>query len=356
MSKVFYPEIRADHPVLGSVMSPQTEVRLLGPEWDSVVVTNSLGFRDGEHDLRCDVRRIVWLGDSVVAAIRCPQEDTFPHLIGPRLSAQTIAIACGGWCQREQYRAYQIYGRQFQATAVVLVIYAHNDLIENPTRMFAGENQPSIDNDELDQNILDEYRLAPLASQRTGELKNAGTVGQPDSLMEGLQSQLRAQRRVKALAYGLGLAASPYPTWPDMYGGMAMFECYQTHLSPPWKKHYDLLLEYVTRLRGRVEGAGSKFVAVIYPSPWQVTDASWSELTMRFPDLGRQHDRQAPMRHLRERFDKASVTYVDLLEMMDGADAREFYFRCVDHLNQRGEALVADLLAPKLSAHLDAAE
>ncbi len=58
LEKIYYPEIRENHPTLGFTHKPNSIFHLRSIEWDSEVKTNQLGFRDREHSLK-KIRRYI---------------------------------------------------------------------------------------------------------------------------------------------------------------------------------------------------------------------------------------------------------------------------------------------------------
>jgi len=99
---------------------------------------NSLGYHDVEHATLAqpDVRRVVLLGDSYVAAgtmqiPATPGQRLLHHLnAGSDRQYEVISIGQGGWDGRTELQAWQAHGAGFSPGVVVTLFLAFND-VEN---------------------------------------------------------------------------------------------------------------------------------------------------------------------------------------------------------------------------------
>ena len=135
-SNAGHPFLRCD-PLLGwrGIPHHSYEVKL---EWSHhVVVRNSRGMHGGEHALEKTpgVFRTMFLGDSFVAALQVPEQETHHQLVEDRLNARAgrtafemINAGVGGWSPAQEYLYFRHEGQQYAPDAVVLFWYPANDL------------------------------------------------------------------------------------------------------------------------------------------------------------------------------------------------------------------------------------
>jgi lysophospholipase L1-like esterase len=108
-------------------------------EFDTRIKTNSLGLRGEEiSPLPQDGYRILFLGDSQVAAFEVEQEDTFVHLLQKKLinelnrPVQVINAGVRGYGTDQSYLYYTSDGRNLKPHLVVFM-HTANDLMNNTT-------------------------------------------------------------------------------------------------------------------------------------------------------------------------------------------------------------------------------
>jgi hypothetical protein len=125
-------------------------------EFSTPVRINSLGLRGPEIEaLPEDGYRILFLGDSVVAAFEVLQEETFVRLIGERLEAelafpvQTLNAGVRGYGTDQSLLYYRERGHEFEPDMVVFV-HSINDIRNNMTlhRMGRPLGKPAFGLDE----------------------------------------------------------------------------------------------------------------------------------------------------------------------------------------------------------------
>lgn len=124
---------RHDRNVAGRYVGP----RPFPIEFESEVSINSFGLRGPEiAPLPEGGLRILFLGDSMVAAFEVPYEASFAHLVGPRLAArigrpvQTVNGAVRGYGTDQSYLWYRERGKSLEADWVVFV-HSINDATDN---------------------------------------------------------------------------------------------------------------------------------------------------------------------------------------------------------------------------------
>lgn len=129
-------------PVLGWAHTPNSRGVYIGPkpwpvEFHNPVEINSDGLRGPEiTPVPPGGRRVLFIGDSMLAAFEVEYERTFPALIGQMLTedlavpVQVVNAGVRGYGTDQSYLYFRERGRKLQPDAVVLV-YSGNDPREN---------------------------------------------------------------------------------------------------------------------------------------------------------------------------------------------------------------------------------
>jgi hypothetical protein len=108
-------------------------------EFTNTVQLNSRGAHDVEHGLAkpADMRRLLILGDSLVAALEVPAEDLFFRRLARQLEAnaaaptEVIAFGFAGYGTPQEYLFYQTEGHTYDPDVVLLLFTPHNDFTDN---------------------------------------------------------------------------------------------------------------------------------------------------------------------------------------------------------------------------------
>jgi hypothetical protein len=131
-------------PVLGWSQQPGARAEYIGPrpwpvEFQTSVAINSSGLRGPELEaLPPGGRRVLVLGDSMVAAFEVPWESTFTALLQDQLSAssgapvQVVNAGVRGYGTDQSLLYYRERGRELQPDLVVF-FHSGNDLMDNTT-------------------------------------------------------------------------------------------------------------------------------------------------------------------------------------------------------------------------------
>ncbi len=117
-------------------------------DFSNEVTLNSHGFHDVEHVLKredYEVFRLLIVGDSYVAALSVPLEDTFFRQLQAALNTrnplrrkayEVIAMGRGNQAQARELEYIKSYGNLIQPDAVLLLFFCGNDFMENGPATF----------------------------------------------------------------------------------------------------------------------------------------------------------------------------------------------------------------------------
>jgi hypothetical protein len=112
--------------------------RFAGREFDTIVTVNSLGVRDDERSLQSP--EIFVLGDSFAMGWGVADNETFAALVGEETKLRVLNLAVSSY---GTVRELEIAKRADASRLnTVIIQYAHNDMEENKTYLYNGDNLP----------------------------------------------------------------------------------------------------------------------------------------------------------------------------------------------------------------------
>lgn len=151
---------RSEDPGIGYELIPGSR----GRAFKTDVVVNSLGFRSPEPATGADVRRVVFLGDSITFGSELPAGTTFPDLLAARLEAQDVRfdvqnLALSGYDTLQEIAVLERHGLPLDPE-IVVVGFCLNDAgvvsanLEYLERLNAYAKSPGLLRSRLGQLLL----------------------------------------------------------------------------------------------------------------------------------------------------------------------------------------------------------
>lgn len=296
---------------------------------------NRDGFRDERYaPARTDARRILVLGDSYVAALETPQENTFHTLLESASGSEVIAMGVSGYQITQEVLAYQEIGAAYQPDDVLLMLYIGNDLLGNMPR----EDAPyyTVNGEVLELHNYPwrgDFQIELVSGQRSTWIMKASEL----AFMVGILSPSAPPPTSDAPP-----APSDTPT-DTYYCDYLTIANYSTISDEHWAINEALLLA----LRDAAAADGATFRIAVIPTEFQVQpdyEAEFLEACPRPESFG-----APPIQdHLHAFFEANDIPYLDLREAM--IDAREstdqaMYLTGIDnHWTPAGHSAVADAL------------
>lgn len=224
-----------DDPVLGWSLEPNRQGRFVGPrpfpvEYRTTVRTNSLGLRGPDPTAMPDGgRRVVVLGDSVVAGFEVEENETYSSLLAPKLQTavgmpvQVVNAGVRGYGTDQEYLLYRERLRELRPHLVVLHVTA-NDPDDDTTlhRMqrrygkpafaFSGDGGLRVVGQPVPRYpACSEYRVEPSSRVRRVDGVRARVfcwtqmnVVERSALLSFLTARLERQPKLVRWLYGLG--------------------------------------------------------------------------------------------------------------------------------------------------------
>jgi lysophospholipase L1-like esterase len=336
----------AHDPVLGWSHPPGARGEYVGPrpwpiEFQTPIEINAEGLRGPELEpLPAGGRRVLFLGDSMVAAFEVPYEQTFTALLEPilseRLGAEVQVLNAGvrGYGTDQSYLYYRARARAFRPDLVVL-FHSGNDLEDNeklhemrrPLGKAAFALEPDGSLALHGQPVpayaaCSEYRISPPGGVRRvdGRVERAACALQMalfdhSALFSFLTMLVPWDENLLLLLYRFG-------------GPAPKARAQAVQVEPPDQRYRrELALALLERLAREVEADGSRVL---------VTGIA-------------KHLRALGVDELRAR----GVAVQDL-SALDGEDALRLRWKHDAHYNAEGHRRVAEVLAPAIEAQLRA--
>lgn len=294
------------------------------------VKLNSLGFHDIEHPVArksTDTFRVMIIGDSYVAALSCPLEETFFRRLEGKLKQnnplnrsnyEVIACGQGNQAQAKETQYVTSLAPIYKPDLTLLLFFCGNDFMENwhetfdQARFFASQYKKNIATRKiaLFQNllVLPQSRLNGLIAETTTSL-----------YAEHLNWFNKDFKKEDLLSPELGV--------------------YQVPLVPVWQKAYDATADLLIKLKNECDKNGAPLVIAILSGPQAIGDKGWSKI---FQNASDHFDPLQPERWLTDWCEQNAVPYVSLEPALSRAGKKRVFWQHDGHLNPKGNAAVVD--------------
>jgi hypothetical protein len=327
------------HPVYGSFHIPSTTSWLWTDEYITRVDINSHGLREREiqYEKPAGVRRVVIVGDSFVEGSEVPAEATIGRRLETLLNTdrgetvEVINAGVLGYGTTQEYLLIENEALRYQPDVVILVFFPGNDLADNSYQIMP-RSRPYY-------TLTESGELSPLPFRPEPQL----TEGWRDRLSREsllfsklemvdfarLRSQDEARRRSDA-QYAVGPFA--------------------TNLTEQFEESWRVTEALLVRTQGETEAAGTRFLLVNAPTPFEVYPEHWQNVLERagLPDVGWNLD--GPNSRLAEIARRHGMLYVDLRSPLRSAadGGPRLYYPYDGHWTAAGHNTAAQTLATTL--------
>jgi hypothetical protein len=296
------------------------------------LVFNRDGFRgeDVPYERAPDVRRIAVLGDSLVAAVECDEEDTFVRQLQRLLNDsntehrwEVLNFGVGGSSTGQELVLYREIVSRYGPEIVVAAYFVGNDFSDNSRRM---SSNPRI---YFEIDAHGDLTQLPFSVTRSA----ASTWLNRHSRLYVWQKKANDVLRSRT-----GNGYWIFSTRPS------------ERLDAVWELNERLIVA----LRDEVESRGGRFVLVLFPSGAEIHDDKWERLLEQAGDgiehfdpthperrltaLGRRHG--IPVVPLREEFRRA----VGGRNAVEIPAADHLFFGGFGHFTERGHLLAARIV------------
>lgn len=301
-------------------------------EFTRDMTVNSRGFHDRKHGPPTpDVRRVILVGDSYVAALSVPVEQT----VGQRLEAhlnrldpggapawEVIALGREGWGQRGQLLAFEYCGLSIQPDVVVTLFVAFNDVRNNSSTL-----------QEKGKRQSDEMRVF-----------RPGWTNLPMAEAPALFLEWSALNRLLAQRLAVARARSRDEEIPVDY------LVYAVDVDDEWQQAWKVTETLLLDTRNAVVGLGADYLVASASTPHGVLGAEEGLrfLLRSYPVMcGREWDLDLPDDRLARFCQQEDIPFLALEPHFraETRPGRQFHWKYDGHWNAEGNDLAARLLA-----------
>lgn len=268
-----------DHPIIGKVLlTPNTKGWFVTPsrEYYSYIQANSEGFNDFDHSiLKPDkVYRILFLGDSFVASLQTPLQQTFFKQVERTLNEQhldkkieVLAMGLGDSGSAQQFLALREIGIKYKPDLVIQMFLTANDLKNNYPNLQKDPYRPYFEASE-------DGTLKLIPHFRYSERKNALWK---DFFKNLRLVELFLQVRQKYLEYKTNYTLD-YPI---------DYHVYNRNYNEDYQKAWEITQKLILETKALTENAGGKYLLVPLANNEQINKDVWLTLQQTYPNLAR---------------------------------------------------------------------
>jgi lysophospholipase L1-like esterase len=331
------------------------------------VKINSNGLRNREttYQKPPDVRRILFLGDSMTAALQVPLDDTFAQVLEERLYSaagyenwEVINAGVNAFGTDNELLFYRLEASKYQPDIVILGIYLANDVYNNypllEQAVGGSAHKPYFEFTETGDLVLKNF---PVQNTETFLIRLGSFFKRNFQLPRFLAQTLNLRNRVPEalrplieLAGGRRGAAAPAADndrsdqSDPKETGQRVDICTQQY-APEIEAAWDITKALLRQLGAEVEASGAQFAVLVIPASPQLIP----------PEDGKPWYCDQPNRELSHFLDEEGIPYLDLIEpfrqhMLEGGVP--LYFERDFHMNVEGHKLSGDLLDQFVSEQL----
>lgn len=292
------------------------------PEFVNRVQFNSHGLHDRERTFeRADgVRRVMLLGDSMIAALEVPVEAMVQiqlerllnEAAGTPGSHEVLAVGHYQYGVDLSLRYYEEVAHRYQPDMVVFVFQPYNDF-DNSVPELRG--------------TLPGYPAPYYSLSDDGSLTYHPIEPYQPTLSDRIASISRAYALLEMRIAMNQMSAADAARTPEQQARLDELRSYS----------WDLTFALVAALRDRVEADGARFLVAI-------------DRSSIIPD-----QRATLHADIGAELDERGIDYLSLLDAMDAADSPEtpVVYRCDSHWTPYGHQVIAETLLPLVQAALE---
>ena len=329
------------HPDLGWTLDP-VHRRVQG--------LNSRGFRSPQvNRMKPEgTRRLLNLGDSFSAGMNVAYGETYPGLLGDRLSRngeswEVINLAVGDWGTNQQLIALQTLGLELKPDVVVLQVFPFNDLCNNSVVLAHTCSMQDLFRPYLNSNIpeLQPVFLNPIRAEFRRRFRIFGLLEEP---------AVRASLWLQEVRPGDGKSTQQYFLKHARRAGLSVGGALasllpEDHQPPPLRRAWKDTEDVLKRVKSLLDREQIPLIALVIPYKWTLSKL-WVRYKQGRPEAmdprygtnrveGLLSDLGATVISIRQHFEASSIPIED-------------FFLTDSHFNQTGHALAAEQILDEL--------
>lgn len=294
------------------------------------VELNRLGFHDRDYSPErpsSQTHRVMVLGDSYVAALEVPIEETFHKRIEERLrtedplgrgSYEVIAFGQGNRAQEAELGWHREFGPQYRPDVVLLLFFCGNDVMENSPVLFDRAKRFGI------------RYLREVVPRKEALFRRL--VLFPGLRLNGLAAEALTTLYAENLHRFHPSLSTEDLTSPEL-------GVYHSPLAPEWRDAFDRTSDLLEKIRAESEGLGARFLLASLSGPQAVGDLGLAVLWSRRSSA---LDFDLPDRWVSGWASEHGVPLLALGPRLAAAGRKRVFWPHDAHLTPFGHTVVAD--------------
>ncbi|HKQ60820.1 MAG TPA: SGNH/GDSL hydrolase family protein [Candidatus Polarisedimenticolaceae bacterium] len=326
------PPISRRHPVVGRTYRPHyVGVRHVSESGHEVRLRfDRDGFRgpDRPYERPAGVRRLALIGDSIVAAIGCQEEDTAAAVLErllrasqPEVRWEVLNFGVSGSSTGQELVLWRELASRYHPDLVVVGYFAGNDFADNSRRL---TQSPRIYFRLDDAGRLEQLPLATVRKRASAWLDEHSRL----YVLQKYAKDLLKQRTFDALR--------------PLESGAQIFRVDDGgELAGDWALNLKLIEEF----RDDVERRGTPFALALFPCGAQVDPEVWKRLLERAGALAPALDAEHPERRIAAFCAEHGIPLIPMLEEFRRAPRETpLFFQGDGHFSEAGNRLAAEAI------------
>lgn len=295
-------------------------------EFNTHIRTNSRGFRGPEfpEEKEPGTERIVFLGDSMVAAKQVEEEDRFTNLLDERLGdTDVVALGQDGANPIREILFWRAIGKDLDPDIVIQEIYPLNDIVFPTAEAFRIE----------EGNLAEIFIVKPNSVSKKKTILGSRLI---QSLYDAIKRRI-AFRVSKEPQETLGLHAR------HTKEGVAKIEA---------RNVWPTTMAALRTTQMEVEATETRYVIVLIPSAIEVQPQVEETLRNQYRHLADEDDWVIGSVHERmvKELTDAGIPFIDTKPALQEAAKDEIvYFFKDGHINEEGHRIVTDVIVDELN-------
>ncbi len=305
---------------------PHSSINYKSVDFEQPVTFNSQGFRDNEYDYSSkpeNTYRVLMLGDSFTAGLEVELEDTFVKIVEKELQKENPKIevlnaGTDGWSTEQELLFLEKRGLKYDPDMVVLAYFVGNDQIDNVQRpLFTYE----------DKKLAVDTNRPP-------------SLSYPRAIYYFLSSNFHTFNLVR-YKYGAMRAAFGEPPTFDYTSALTPYITPEStdDVKYSWDKTFALL----DRMHNVLSENNIEFVIIIIPDWIQ----ELPELREKY-EIDDAVELNKPQQEIKAYALENNIEVIDLLPLLQEHSEEQLHFPQDFHWNEKGHALVAQEIAPRI--------
>jgi lysophospholipase L1-like esterase len=320
-------------PAIGVRLRPGASARFRTAEFETDIVVNSSGVRDGEIGPKPrGERRIVVLGDSIVLAVQVQAAETFCARLQERLngrrapggpSYRVINAGVQGYGPVEELSFFEHVASRFEADVVLVAVYVGNDAME------AHDSGDAV--------------LPRSASEQAIASAVAAATTRPSPWPLWMRRLVRRSMVLQTVRLRMRTLLERYSNAHPIDRALTM---YLPVLPAGMERGLDVTRECIRRIASLAAARGATTGIVLVPARFQIDDENYESLEAIVAESDQELVRDAASARFASALSGLGLPIADTLPALRAAAGEtRVFMRSTAHFTRDGHEVVADALA-----------